>query len=336
MRPSPGRSPAEHERRAVPGVRQRTVAHGRQPAPQVLHFVPAFQVTAATDRAGCSCGPARRLAPHSRRASAAHAPGCRASTGRALFRPGTDRAPTMLAVPPLSKCPDVFRRALSEFWKHPPRRTALDTRAATEVPEHLLHFRRQSVQEAATAVLANGANAFGLPQQPASGTALHENQTIPLVFEDGLMPDVKVVPKQLGQLRSAEGLGQARLGDLEVADDVQSRLAMKIPTLQTRVEHEQVALFEPPQRTLEASWISVCIALKLWIEVDGLVVHSRAEVRRKVRNQPLPFSRQRVPVCSFINTPTTEAVRDWDVLERTVVEQRAVDATRPSVYSNPQ
>ncbi len=53
MRPPPGRSPGQDdERRAVPGVRERTVGRGRQPAAQVLHFVTAFQVTAATDRAG--------------------------------------------------------------------------------------------------------------------------------------------------------------------------------------------------------------------------------------------------------------------------------------------
>ena len=53
----------EHERRKVAGVPERTITRGRQPASQVLHFVPAFQ----GDRRGrpcvnCCCGPAEGLA----------------------------------------------------------------------------------------------------------------------------------------------------------------------------------------------------------------------------------------------------------------------------------
>ena len=118
------------------------------------------------------------------------------------------------------------------------RRAALDPRVTTEIAEHPLHLRRQSVQEVAAPVPANRTNASGLPQQPASGTALHENETTLLVLEDGPVPDAKVVPEQFGQLRTAERLRQTRLGNQEVTDDVQSRLAMEVPAIETRIEYE--------------------------------------------------------------------------------------------------
>ena len=59
MRPSPGRVPGtimcrDHQRRAVPGVRQRTVARGRQAAARLLHSVPALP----GDCRGRPCGKA--------------------------------------------------------------------------------------------------------------------------------------------------------------------------------------------------------------------------------------------------------------------------------------
>src|ERR1017187_5025503 len=75
-------------------------------------------------------------------------------------------------------------------------------------------------------------------QQPAVRVAFHQNEAILLILEDITVHDVKVVLEHPRQFRLAEGSGQTCPRDLKAADDIQSWRAVKVPTLEARVEHQ--------------------------------------------------------------------------------------------------
>ena len=67
------------------------------------------------------------------------------------------------------------------------------------------------MQGTTTAVRAHRTDPYSLPQQPAAGAALHENQTIPLVFKYLGVLDVEVASEQFDELGVGERPRNARL-----------------------------------------------------------------------------------------------------------------------------
>ena len=84
---------------------------------------------------------------------------------------------------------------------HRPRHAALDGDPTAEVAEHLLHLLGQHLERRSVPIGPDLADRHGTFEESAADTTSDEHQTLPLVVEDVLAPDVGVrgePPVQLG------------------------------------------------------------------------------------------------------------------------------------------
>ena len=212
---------------------------------------------------------------------------------------------------------------------HRPRHAALDRDPTVEVAEHLLHLLGQHLERCSVSIRSDLADGHGTFEQPAAGAASDEHEPIPLVVQDVPISDVGVGPEPLVQLGVGEVGGQRRLCDIEVADDRQMLRAgdeagFRFPTLQAGVEHEQIALAQLQQSSLVGARIAIGEGLELGIEVHRLIGHLRSEPLWEVLHERPSVATGLIGVRPVIAAP---AVGDRQVLERAVLEQRALDPT---------
>ena len=206
--------------------------------------------------------------------------------------------------------------------------------ATIEIPEYSLHPRRQNMNRSSTPVFSRHADPLCFPKQPAPQASLNENKPFLLVFKYSFVPNMKILSKVPAQFFPTELHGQTCFFNLEKTDDVQCRVALEVPSVQSRIEDEQVSLFQFPETGFWSSWITVCECSEFRVIVNRRIPAAFTESFGEIIYQfPLVSPADCISIGPIADARTSKPINNRDELERLVLEQRAMYPPGTCVYS---